>query len=910
MAELNQTPNGKWKLVDIKHDDNAPSDVTIPATFIWHNKEVHMSITTVPQSAATEWVTELGTPILLKDITAKFKDVTRKEDDGWKTYRAVSAFTDNDIKPFVETLEVSCSNTEPSSDGGSATLSITSNTSWVVTVEYSGSSTGWVHVPVTAGTGDYTGQTITFDPNTGTTDRFATIIVACGSLEKRIQIKQSGFVPTISVTAPSVAATATSISYTVSSNVDAVTVKCSNGQSATTKTGRFTIPANTGTTEKTYSITAYCTNYPSYSATTTVTQSAAGVELSATCSNTRPGNQQTTATLTVSSNVNWTISSDSSWITVSTPLTGTGNGTRTVTFDANPTTSERTGHITVVGGGITREITITQADAGAYLTATCDDVSAPSEQIKTTLRITSNVAWTASSDSFWIKVASPTGTGDATREVTIEVNISIVQRNGKITVSGDGVAPVEINITQEPGDIPLTFVVTGPGIIMWSRGPQPGSQSGGIDDREIRYSKNGGVTWTTISTENTGSTVSVSTGDRVLFVGDNPGFSGCTFCGTTCTFELEGNIISLINSTDFTTARTLTSQNTFAYLFTQCTGLTSAENLILPATGLTNYCYTYMFAHCDSLTKPAVLKATIMKPYCYYRMFLDCDALLDSPVLPATTLANNCYAMMFEKCYSLTGAPSLPAMTMVDGCYYYMFWDCSALTTAPELRATTLAKECYRNMFYNCKSLNYIKCLATDISAQDCTKGWVYNVARTGTFVRDENMNDWEINSDDGIPVGWTIVPPITPPAPTYDHKVSMSCGVNVDPSSLPDIKILYFGVGTGTTEDTIVSHGSIEVSSTNEDTTIFEYEFDGDNKELYFFYKADAEGVARMGVGAEQSFTIWLTGQPNAQGTTPLNFKTYWQTTRYPMTGVPHTDQTTYWDAANTPSMYVVFQQ
>ena len=86
-----------------------------------------------------------------------------------------------------------------------------------------------------------------------------------------------------------------------------------------------------------------------------------------------------------------------------------------------------------------------------------------------------------------------------------------------------------------------------------------------------------------------------------------------------------------------------------------------------------------------------------------------------------------------------------------------MFKGCTSLTTAPELPATTLASGCYNSMFAGCTNLNYIKCLATNISASDCTYNWAYGVASTGIFVKASSMNDWEIDSTNGIPSGWTV---------------------------------------------------------------------------------------------------------------------------------------------------------
>jgi hypothetical protein len=188
--------------------------------------------------------------------------------------------------------------------------------------------------------------------------------------------------------------------------------------------------------------------------------------------------------------------------------------------------------------------------------------------------------------------------------------------------------------------------------------------------------------------------------------------------------------MSLLYGDNFSGQTTLTDNYLFLGLFYNSTGLTSAENLIMPATTLTEGCYQGMFGGCTSLTT--------------------------APALPATTLANSCYSQMFYGCTSLTSAPVLPATTLVSYCYEWMFYGCTSLTTAPELPATTLAYGCYRVMFNGCTSLNYIKCLATDISASSCTVNWVNNVAASGTFVKDASMSSWTTGTS-GIPSGWTV---------------------------------------------------------------------------------------------------------------------------------------------------------
>jgi len=356
-----------------------------------------------------------------------------------------------------------------------------------------------------------------------------------------------------------------------------------------------------------------------------------------------------------------------------------------------------------------------------------------------------------------------------------------------------------------PSENYLTFDITSSGTIVWK------ASTTATTVATISYSINGGE-WTNITSSTAGTSFNVSDGDKVRFKGNNARYSTSTsnyntFSGSTASFNLEGNIMSLIDDTIFDYKTTLDTGYTFNSLFRN-TNVNNAENLILPATALASYCYGNMFYNCTSLTTapelpattlayncyqsmfanctslttppklPAItltyscycdmfggctslttapeLPATTLAIYCYQNMFIHCKSLTSAPELPATTLASNCYGYMFYGCTSLTVAPELPATTLTEHCYDSMFRGCTNLTTAPELPATTLRQYCYSSMFYDCTSLNSITCLATDISATDCTTNWVKDVASSGTFIKADGMNDWTIGSN-GIPTNWTV---------------------------------------------------------------------------------------------------------------------------------------------------------
>ena len=321
--------------------------------------------------------------------------------------------------------------------------------------------------------------------------------------------------------------------------------------------------------------------------------------------------------------------------------------------------------------------------------------------------------------------------------------------------------------------------------------------------------------------------IPVVNGDIVQFRGNSP---LCTFRCTSCEFNVYGNIMSLVNSTNFANLTTITNSEYFYNLFKDISGLLNAENLILPATTLADYCYGNMFFGCTSLTTaPSILPANTLADNCYNYMFFGCTSLTSVPALPATTLARNCYYRMFYGCTSLTTAPELPATTLVNSCYQDMFSGCTSLTTAPELPATTLSSYCYYYMFYGCSSLNYIKCLATDISPYNCTSHWLYGVSSSGTFVKAPFMSGWTTGNS-GIPTGWVVEDYIVtmPSVVTYPDRVAGTIQLPSDT--------------TGTVGVEIEGIGKIEDLSLTAGVANFYYLIEPANYSFIFTYSGDAK--------------------------------------------------------------------
>lgn len=229
----------------------------------------------------------------------------------------------------------------------------------------------------------------------------------------------------------------------------------------------------------------------------------------------------------------------------------------------------------------------------------------------------------------------------------------------------------------------------------------------------VAYSTDG-TSWTTMEVDGTLQylTVVINQGEKVYFKGwgrqycidDAPSF--CNY-NATADYMVCGNIMSLLYGDDFASQTELPagSNYTFRGLFQQNNHLVSAENLMLPATELVTWCYSYMFFDCTSLATAPELPATNLAGCCYAYMFKDCSSLTMVPELPAIVLTNRCYFKMFEGCTSLTTVFDLLATTLADECCYAMFEGCISLTTAPALPASTLSPFCYGLMFADCTSL-------------------------------------------------------------------------------------------------------------------------------------------------------------------------------------------------------------
>ena len=257
---------------------------------------------------------------------------------------------------------------------------------------------------------------------------------------------------------------------------------------------------------------------------------------------------------------------------------------------------------------------------------------------------------------------------------------------------------------------------------------------GGNGSNTFQYSLDSGSTWNNLRIGQTSP--SINKGDKIMWKASGLGINAEAGIGTirpSASASVEGNIMSLIYSDNFSGQTAIQNNFQLRKLFSGATHLTSAENMVLPATSLRKQCYSQMFQGCTSMAKAP-------------------DTIGSS----ATSWNGGDYVMsdMFHGCTSLTTvSPNLlPALNLSTACYWYMFEDCTSLTATPILAATSTVNQCYQGMFKNCSSLNTVTCL---LSSATSFSEWLTGVASSGTFYKKSSAN-WHAGSN-GIPSNWTV---------------------------------------------------------------------------------------------------------------------------------------------------------
>ena len=210
---------------------------------------------------------------------------------------------------------------------------------------------------------------------------------------------------------------------------------------------------------------------------------------------------------------------------------------------------------------------------------------------------------------------------------------------------------------------------------------------------------------------------------------------------STGTFDVSGDLRSLLFSDDFENVATTNQRYCFTGLFYGAS-VVNASNLRLALTG--NSAYMYCFRGCTQLLHaPALMEGNTIMQWQFHSTYDGCTNLVTGTDLQATSVG-------------------------VRGCYY-TYKSCTSLVKAPNISSiTTIGNGGLSAMFHGCSSLTYIKCLATSLyddgdASHFATYNWVAGVSSTGTFIQAEGAT-WPRGAS-GIPTGWVDVEKRTMPS-------------------------------------------------------------------------------------------------------------------------------------------------
>jgi len=161
-----------------------------------------------------------------------------------------------------------------------------------------------------------------------------------------------------------------------------------------------------------------------------------------------------TASVTVTSNIDWTVSSDQSWLKVS-PSSGKGNKSIVFIAEANSSLNPRTATVIIAATGTASQlITVTQAAELPNLAVAQNKIRiAQAENSNASVTITSNTQWTASCEQTWLTINQASGIGNQTLSFSASANLGSGSRTAVVTVSATGTKAQIISVIQsaQPG---------------------------------------------------------------------------------------------------------------------------------------------------------------------------------------------------------------------------------------------------------------------------------------------------------------------------------------------------------------------------------------------------------------------------------------------------------------------------
>lgn len=159
--------------------------------------------------------------------------------------------------------------------------------------------------------------------------------------------------------------------------------------------------------------------------------------------------------VSVHSDGTWNASTDADWIKLSSP-SGSGNSSFTITADANPTTSSRSGKVTFSYSKGSTSVNVKQEEGTATISIKPQKIDITAEGGDKEIIITSNTSWNVAYSETWLSLSKKQGNGNDTLKVTIDKNPLGRSRSAQLTFNYGKSSKQTIDVNQSAGEAQLT----------------------------------------------------------------------------------------------------------------------------------------------------------------------------------------------------------------------------------------------------------------------------------------------------------------------------------------------------------------------------------------------------------------------------------------------------------------------
>lgn len=378
---------------------------------------------------------------------ANDEDASRTATVSFTSVEGSYASTSFTIRQIPAAVEISSEQLAFNINGGTATVSINSETPWTATT-----SDSWINILPTEGGQGNSQISVSVAPNPSTNERTGYFYIIIGK-ERHIQIpvKQKGIYIETEQKELSFTSVQNNVNLSVKSNTDwaissvpswiAVSPDKGSGDAliTVTATDNPSITDRKGAIHITHEKLGIDVNIP-------VTQKGKTFDVNTTLLNFE--DKASTQTIDIETDGTWNAATSDSWITVS-PKTNSGKSTLTVGVSENTDENERTGQVVVTMCDKTTTIFVTQK--GKFFTISEQSLEYKSTGSTIDIAITTNDTWTATIEGnpSWLKLSKNNGSGNIDISAAAADNPSVNSRSATIIFETKYSQSIKVVVTQK-----------------------------------------------------------------------------------------------------------------------------------------------------------------------------------------------------------------------------------------------------------------------------------------------------------------------------------------------------------------------------------------------------------------------------------------------------------------------------